>query len=99
MERILTTVPGVQTSRFVPEIANHVPHLAVKWDAAAMGISKVQCAKLLREGDLSIEVLDDGESNEIAVTPFMMKPGEELIVAKRIKSILEQAKGHAAGKT
>jgi L-seryl-tRNA(Ser) seleniumtransferase len=97
MERILSTVPGVQTGRFVPEVANHVPHLYLKWDESELGITKVECAKQLREGEPSIEVLEDEYHHGMSVTPFMMKPGEELIVARRIKTILEQARGKARG--
>jgi L-seryl-tRNA(Ser) seleniumtransferase len=73
----------------VPDIANHVPHLSIKWDEGASGITKADCSKQLREGEPSIEVLDDDDSPGLSVTPFMMKPGEELIVARRIKALLE----------
>jgi L-seryl-tRNA(Ser) seleniumtransferase len=95
MEKILTTVPGLQTGRFVPEVANHVPHLYLKWDESGLGITTAECAKQLREGEPSIEVLEDDYPQGMSVTPFMMKPGEELIVAHRIKAIFEQAHGKA----
>jgi L-seryl-tRNA(Ser) seleniumtransferase len=93
MEKILISVPGVQTGRFVPEVANHVPHLSLKWDESGFGITKAECAKQLREGEPSVEVLEDDYPQGMSVTPFMLKPGEELIVARRIKAILEQARG------
>jgi L-seryl-tRNA(Ser) seleniumtransferase len=95
MEKILTSVPGVQTGRFVPEVANHVPHLHLKWDESALGITKAECAKQLREGEPSIEVLEDDYPQGMSVTPYMMKPGEDLIVARRIKALLGQARGKA----
>ena len=95
MQRIITAVPGVKTGSFVPEVANHVPHLYLKWDEGELGITKAECAKQLREGEPSIEVLEDDYPQGMSVTPFMMKPGEESIVARRIKSILEQARGKA----
>jgi L-seryl-tRNA(Ser) seleniumtransferase len=95
MEKTVTSVPGVQTGSFVPEVANHVPHLYLKWDESELGITKAECAKQLREGEPSIEVLEDDYPQGMSMTPFMMKPGEELIVARRIKSILEQARGKA----
>jgi len=94
MEKILTSVPGVQVGRFVPEVANHVPHLYAKWDEKEHGITKAECAKQLREGEPSIEVLENDYPQGMSVTPFMMKPGEELIVARRIKGILFQARGN-----
>jgi len=95
MEKILASVNGVQLGRFVPDVANHVPHLYLKWDESALGITKADCAKQLREGEPSIEVLEDDYPRGLSVTPFMMKPGEELIVARRIKDLLDQARGRA----
>jgi len=95
MERIVTSVPGVQTGSFVPEVANHVPHLYLKWDEGESGITKAECARMLREAEPSIEVLEDDYPQGMSVTPFMMQPGEEFIVARRIKSILEQARSKA----
>jgi len=95
MEKILASVPGLEVGRFVPEVANHVPHLYLKWDESGMGMTQAECAKQLREGEPSIEVLEDDYSQGMSVTPFMMKPGEELIVAHRIKAILDQARGKA----
>ena len=95
MEKIVTSVPGVQTGSYVPEVANHVSHLYLKWDEGELGITKAECAKQLREGAPSIEVLEDDYPQGMSVTPFMMQPGEELIVARRIKSILDQARSKA----
>ncbi len=92
MQGILASVPGVQTGSFVPEVANHVPHLYIKWDESKVGITKAECAKQLREGEPSIEVLEDDYPQGMSVTPFMLKPGEELIVARQIKVILEHGR-------
>src|SRR5947208_10912026 len=32
IDKIVSAVPGVHTGRFVPEVANHVPHLSVEWN-------------------------------------------------------------------
>lgn len=97
MKKIVASVPDVKMGVFVPEIANHVPHLYFRWDESAMGITKADCAKQLRDGEPSIEVLEDDHPQGMSVTPYMMKPGEEVIVARRIKEILAQAheKAHA----
>ena len=29
----LTKIPGVSTSFFIPDIANHVPHMQISWDS------------------------------------------------------------------
>ena len=92
MEKIVTSVPSVQTGSFVPEVANHVPHLYIRWDESKLGITKAECAKQLRDGEPSIEVLEDDYPQGMSVTPFMLKPGEELIVAQKIKAVLVQAR-------
>jgi L-seryl-tRNA(Ser) seleniumtransferase len=96
MEKILASVPGVKTGTFVPDVANHVPHLHINWDERDFGVTRAECAKQLREGEPSIEVLEDDYPQGMSVTPYMMKPGEDSIVAGRIKAILEQDRGRAA---
>ncbi len=87
MESAVSFVPGVRTSRFVPEIANHVPHLRIEWDEEALGMTQADCARDLEEGEPSIVCLVGEKERGIAVTPYMMMPGEEKIVARRLKEI------------
>jgi L-seryl-tRNA(Ser) seleniumtransferase len=98
IDQAVSPIPGVHTSRFVPEVANHVPHLAVEWDENAVGLTAKDCLKQLEDGDPSIVCLG-GEDHRrgVAVTPFMMKPGEEAIVARRLAEVLRAAaKQHTA---
>jgi len=44
----------------------------------------------LRNGNPSIEVMD-GENNSIRITVFMLKPGQEKIVARRVREELSKA--------
>jgi len=88
MDRIVSSLPGVHTGRFVPDVANHVPHLYLQWDETALGITKAECCRQLREGEPSIEVLEDDYPYGLSVTPFMMKPGEEILVARRMREVL-----------
>src|SRR4029077_5672499 len=42
LERIsseITKVPGVSTSFFTPDIANHVPHMQITWDVARISLT------------------------------------------------------------
>jgi len=91
IERMVSAVPGVRTERFVPEVANHVPHLCVSWDEAALGLTRADCATQLEQGEPSIVCLVDDERKGVAVTPYMMQPVDELIVARRLRSILLEA--------
>jgi len=81
-------VPGVTAETFVPEIANHVPHVKVTWDAAAKGMTAADVVKALREGEPSIGTRNEGDSLVIGV--WMMKPGEDQIVARRLRQTLER---------
>src|SRR5712691_6589853 len=93
ISRELTKVPGVSTSFFVPDIANHVPHLSITWDAARISLTPEQAAKLLRSAKPSI-VIGSGEGRPgLAMNSFMLQPGEDKIVAGQLSRLLRE---HAA---
>src|ERR1700724_3841108 len=50
----ITRIPGVSTSFFVPDVANHVPHMLVTWDAAKISLTPKQASQLLRESKPAI---------------------------------------------
>ncbi len=83
---VLSTVPGVQSEKHVPAIANHVPSLKVMWDQDKIPMSGDQVRQKLRLGHPSIQTVGDRES--LGITSWMMNPGEERIVASRIRQIL-----------
>jgi len=84
------SVSGVETTIHVPPHANHVPSLKIRWDQSKVNISPNNVRKILREGSPSIETV--GNKNEIGITTWMMVPGQEKIVAKKIKKILKSHK-------
>ena len=84
------SVSGVETTIHVPPHANHVPSLKIRWDLSKVNISPDNVRKILREGSPSIETV--GNKNEIGITTWMMVPGQEKIVAKKIKKILKSHK-------
>jgi L-seryl-tRNA(Ser) seleniumtransferase len=83
----LETFKDVKTEVFVPPIANAVPHLRVSWDYRARGVTAAQMVRKLREGNPSIEV-NPGSSRQLVIGVWMMEPGEDAVVAKRIRAIL-----------
>lgn len=83
------TVPGTETERFVPEIANHVPTLKITWDESRVRLTPGEAKKRLRDGHPSIET--GGGSDDLQLSTWMMRPGEERIVARRIKEVLAEA--------
>ncbi len=85
-------VNGVSTEITVPPIANHSPKLKISWDQNIVKLTREDLGKKLRMGSPSIEVISWGdEDNSIGLTVFMLKKGEERIVAKRIKEELSLA--------
>ncbi len=90
IRRGASAVPGVRAEVFVPEVANHVPHVRVSWDPAGRGITATQAVKALRDGDPSIGTRAEGDALVIGV--WMMQPGEEKIVARRVREVLANAR-------
>jgi L-seryl-tRNA(Ser) seleniumtransferase len=80
-------VPGVKAEIFVPEVANHVPHVKISWDAAAKGLTPNEAVNALRAGEPSIGTRSEGDALVIGV--WMMQPGEDKIVARRIREVLQ----------
>jgi D-glucosaminate-6-phosphate ammonia-lyase len=83
-----SAVTGVKAEVFVPEVANHVPHVRVSWDAAARGITAAEAVKALRDGEPSIGTRSEGDALVIGV--WMMQPGEDKVVARRLREVLEK---------
>jgi uncharacterized pyridoxal phosphate-dependent enzyme len=89
----IAKVPGVTTKYMVPDIANHVPHMYIKWDAQHIHLTPLEAGKALREGKPSI-VLSTGEQGEaLSMNSFMLQPGEEKIVAENLVKLF---KSHSA---
>jgi L-seryl-tRNA(Ser) seleniumtransferase len=79
-------VRGVSTAYFVPDIANHVPHVQINWDPRRISLAPREAAGTLRKGSPSIVV----ESTEtgLAMNSFMLQPGEDTIVGTKIAELL-----------
>ena len=89
----VTKIPGVTTSFPTPEIANHVPHMHIKWDSTRIKLTPREVTTALRGGNPSI-VLSSGEHGEaLSMNSFMLKPGEEKVIAKELVKFL---KAHTA---
>ena len=101
IQAALRDVPTVEMHVFVPEVANHVPHLVIRYDPAAVGMTPVEVASRLRAETPSIELNPatgtDGrgmhaDERSIVLTTWMLQPGEDAIVAKRLRAALMTAK-------
>ena len=98
VDRIIAAVkgvPSVTTETVVPKIANHVPHLLIRFDPAVAGVTTGQIVDTLRRGNPSIELNPNtgqkpnqgipADANTLVVGVWMLQPGEDAIVGQRIR--------------
>ena len=97
-------IPSVETQIFVPPVANNVPHLLITYDMKRVNISAKDVQAQLLQGKPSIALnpatggnpgglmkgLPAG-SNVIVAGVWMMQPGEDVIVARRLHEVLSKA--------
>src|SRR5437868_7979948 len=101
----LKSIATVQTQIFIPPVAaNHVPHLLITYDQNRIKITGAEVMKKMREGKPRIELNPSTEGapasaglpggpNTIVVGVWMMQPGEDVIVAQRLREVLQGAVG------
>jgi D-glucosaminate-6-phosphate ammonia-lyase len=91
-QRISRAVSGttdIGAEVYIPQVANAVPHLRVSWDARARGVTVAQVVSKLRDGDPSIEFGPGaGSGRSLNIGVWMMEPGEDAIVADRLRAAL-----------
>ena len=79
-------IQGVVPEIHVPKVANHVPSLNISLNPEKTEWTPDQVRQKLKEGHPSIETVGGAES--IGLTTWMMQPGQERIVASRLREIL-----------
>ena len=90
MADALTSLPGVTAERFVPAIANQVPHLRVRWDKARIASTPEDAARKLREGKPSIELVPEPDvEGALEIASWTLEPGEAEVVARRLREALQ----------
>src|SRR4051794_30748264 len=84
-------VDGVTTNVRQPsaDLSNRTPELHIQWDAAKMGITGQEVAKLMLDGEPRIVVAGSSASS-ISIVPYQMMPGDEKIVANRVYALLSK---------
>jgi uncharacterized pyridoxal phosphate-dependent enzyme len=90
ISRQVVRVPGVGTAFFVPDIANHVPHMQITWDAAKIALTPKQASQLLRESKPAIVMGPGEEKPGLSMNSFMLQPGEDKIVADQLARIFRE---------
>lgn len=98
----LRDLPTLTTEIVVPPVANHVPHLMIRYDQQRIGITPADVATALRNGQPSIELNPatgrasgaaglHSDERTIVIGPWMMKPGDDLVVGRRLREVLHGA--------
>ena len=96
------SVSSVEARVFIPPVANHVPHLLITYDMNRIKVSAIEVIERMREGTPRIELNPStgggpasiglpGGSNVIVVGVWMLQPGEDEIVARRLEEVLRRA--------
>jgi len=98
----LKQIPSLEARIVVPPVANQVPHLLLRYDQQRVKISPHEVKEQLRKGTPSIELNPATgsthgsagipiDANTIVVGVWMLEPGEDKIVADRLREVLSQA--------
>ena len=87
IKKSVDAVPGMTAEIFVPEVANHVPHVRVSWNRGTNPLEPAAVVRALQAGEPSIVIRSEGEMLVIGV--WMLQPGEDRIVARRLRQVLE----------
>jgi D-glucosaminate-6-phosphate ammonia-lyase len=90
IEQALRDIPTLQCERFVPPIANHVPHLLLSWDEKRVKITRQRLTRELAKGDPPIligRVSGTGDKG-VLISVFVLQEGEERVVADRLHMFL-----------
>jgi L-seryl-tRNA(Ser) seleniumtransferase len=98
----LSSIPTLQTQIFIPEVANHVPHLLITYDQNRIKITGAEVMQKMRDGKPRIELNPStggapasaglpGGPNTIVVGVWMLQPGEDMVVARRLYEVLQDA--------
>ena len=82
-------VPGVSTAFFTPDIANHVPHMQITWDAK-VSLTPQQASQILRAGQPSIAIGGGEGRPGLSLSSFMLQPGEEQIIAEQLVKLFRE---------
>jgi len=94
-------IPSLESRIVVPPVANQVPHLLLRYDQQRVKISPREVKEQLRSGTPSIELNPatgsthgsaglPTDGNTIVVGVWMLEPGEDKIVAERLREVLSK---------
>ncbi len=83
---VVEKYPSVQTGVRQPGRSNVAPVLSIEWEPETLGITGIEVARQLSEGEPRIEVFNSERG--FSVMPYMMQDGDEQILTRRLEEIL-----------
>jgi D-glucosaminate-6-phosphate ammonia-lyase len=86
----LARIRGLTAERHMPPIANHVPHVRLTWNEEDIKFQAGEVVRRLIEGNPPIAISMLGE-RRLQISVWMMRPGEHLVVSKRLHVIFTEA--------
>ena len=98
----LQDIPTLTHEIVVPPVANAIPHLVLRYDLTRIHKTPLEVWDILRQGTPAIELnpstgrraasagLPGGEDT-ILIGVWMLQPGEDMIVARRLREVLKAA--------
>ena len=90
IESAVKNIYGITTEIKVPALGNVTPTLHITWSKDKIKLTTKDLQDKLRAGDPSIEIVNNGDEH-ISITTWVMKAGEDKIVAQRLKEELSKA--------
>jgi L-seryl-tRNA(Ser) seleniumtransferase len=84
--KALDQVDGVTAKTWVPEIANHVPHVLVNWDEFHREFSAEAAVRMLREGEPPIALSAIGPRS-LRISMWTLQEGEDRIVGQQLRKL------------
>jgi L-seryl-tRNA(Ser) seleniumtransferase len=85
---LLASIPGLEATIDVPAIANHVPHVVLRWDDRAGWPVARQIVECLITGEPPIAVLEEAE-RALRISVWMMQADEHRTVAGRLAELFQ----------
>ncbi|MFH1567330.1 MAG: aminotransferase class V-fold PLP-dependent enzyme, partial [Gemmatimonadota bacterium] len=82
----VTGIVSVRTAVHQPGRSNVTPIMVVSWDGEALGVTPAEAQRQLAAGEPRIEVFTHADG--ISVNPYMMQPGDDETVARRLPEVL-----------
>jgi L-seryl-tRNA(Ser) seleniumtransferase len=88
--REMAQIPTLRTEVMSPGRSNVAPTLSIRWDSEQLKITGAELKRQLNEGSprIWVPLARDGG---ISIQPYMMEPGDDRIVAARLKDLLSSA--------